>query len=123
MKRAWSQFNKPKLADAELAEGAEKRAKIISLGQAMKRLEANTDFDLFLSALRQDREGLNSGLLKGDNDDRENVRLIARINQIDQVLKKTKHLIWQMENLTEVRAAIKEQQSLVRQAHGNKTGG
>lgn len=115
----------PQLSKEERKEGAEKRARIISDAQVMKRLSENGDFKRFCELLFEDRECLNNaligeGLVIRDRDQR--TRYIARINQIDKILNKPKSLIWQMENLTEVREAIKDR-TRVRQAHGNKTGG
>lgn len=118
-----------KQAQKESKEGAIKRAKIIAVGMAMKRLIDNPDFKLLVEELEDDKVQMNKNLLNEEINlaDRETqrTRLIARINQIDRLIAKPTTLIWQMENLTEVRAAIKEQtqQTLVRQAHGNKTGG
>ena len=99
----------------------------------MKRLVDNHDFKLFCQICSEDRELLNKNLLDMEvtnplvkDIDRQRERLIARINQIDRVLHKPKQLIWQMENLTEIRLAIKEKirkKTHERQALGNKTGG
>ena len=109
--------------ESEIASS--KRQQIISDAGAMTRLSQNVDFKRFCELLLEDRELLNHTLLntgESTGNDELRIRLIARINQIDRNLSKPKSLIWQMENLTEVRAAIKEQ-SLERQALGNKTGG
>lgn len=115
-----------KQAQEEIEKGELKRAKIIATGSAMKRLISNPDWQILVDELEKDQEELNKNLLNEDieiNQDRR-TRLIARINQIDRVIKKPGSLIWQMENLTEVRAAIQEKtKALVGQAHGNKTGG
>jgi len=115
-----------KISDQERQEAQEKREQIKQDAEAMMRLADNPDFKRFCELLIEDKESLNKFLL---NEDSENVksqdtrtRLIARINQIDRTLKKPQSLIWQMKNLTEVREVIQEQ-TRVRQAHGNKTGG
>jgi len=117
---------KKALSADEKAEGARKRQYIIDGAEAMRRLMVNPDFIFFMEAIEKDKEGLVSTLLNENinvpGNDEFRIRLIARVNQIDRVLKKPKQFIWQLENLTEVRAAIKKQ-TLERQALGNKTGG
>ena len=117
---------KNKLSEAELAEGALRREQIINDAEAMKRLSDNPDYKRFCELLLVDRKGLIDNLLNENTNDIKNAeqktRIIARINQIDKVLSKPKSLIWQMENLTEVRTAIKDR-THERQALGNKTGG
>ena len=91
----------------------------------MKRLISNSDFIRYCEMLCEDRDALNKNLLDEKfqmKDDRQRTRLIARISQIDFDLNKPKSAVWMMENLTEVREAIKDR-TRVRQAHGNKTGG
>ena len=112
----------------EKEDGEVKRQQIIADAQAMRRLQENADFKRFCGILIEERSDLNDFLLNEnggamkDNDFR--TRLIARINQIDRVLNVPKSLVWRMENLTEVRNAIKAQhQTHERQALGNKTGG
>jgi hypothetical protein len=122
-------FNRSqKLKEEEKEEGARKRQQIISDAQAMKRLQQNDDFKRFCELLKEEKEEINGFLLNENGgamkENEARTRLIARINQIDRVLNKPRSLIWQMENLTEVRAAIREQhQTHERQALGNKTGG
>jgi len=115
-----------KLSHKETAEGQAKREKIINDAQAMERLAANPDYQRLCELLNHDREGLVLTLLGDDLgkmlEHDQNIRLKARIHQIDRVLNKPNSLVWQMKNLTEVRGAIKEQ-TRVRQAHGTKTGG
>ena len=117
---------KEKLSQQEIDEGAKKRQQIINDAEAMKRLSENTDFKRFCEILKEDRQGLVDNLLNEHTNDmksaEQKIRLIARVNQIDKTLKKTQSLIWQMENLTEVRDAIKER-TREGQALGNKTGG
>jgi len=117
---------KPKLSQQEIDEGAKHRENIIFRAEAMKRLLSNADFTIYCEVLGEDKEALNDNLLAEDTNNmksaEQHIRLIARINQIDKCLGKPKSLIWQMENLTEVREAIKEQ-TRERQALGNKTGG
>ena len=115
-----------KLSQEELEKGAKKREKIINDAQAMKRLLANPDFQCYCEMLKVDKEGL-IGTLLSDGlhsimSNEQNIRLKARIHQIDKMLKKPSSVIWQMEQLTEVREAIKAR-TRVRQAHGTKTGG
>ena len=114
-------FNK-KLSKDEVEKAQIKREQIRADAEIMTRLASNSDFGRFCKLLLEDREDLNKFLL---NEDSENIRsndartrLIARINQIDRILKKPQSIIWQMKNLTEVREAVKEQ-TRVRQAHGN----
>lgn len=115
-----------KLSQEELQEGARKREQIINDARAMKRLEENADFKRFCEMLLGDRKGLISFLLNESinnmKSSEQKIRIIARINQIDRILKKPQSLIWQMKNMTEVRGVIKEQ-THDRQAVGNKTGG
>ena len=123
----WKPFGQRKgmASKIESEIASSKRQQIISDAGAMTRLSQNVDFKRFCELLLEDRELLNHTLLntgESTGNDELRIRLIARINQIDRNLSKPKSLIWQMENLTEVRAAIKEQ-SLERQALGNKTGG
>ena len=123
----WKPFGqrKDKASNIEADIAASKRQQIISDAGAMTRLSQDLDFQRFCDLLLEDKEALNQTLLntgESTGNDELRIRLIARINQIDRSLSKPKSLIWQMENLTEVRAAIKEQ-SLERQALGNKTGG
>lgn len=121
----FTRFRSKKTTQVEAEEGSKKRQQIIHDAEAMTRLSQNSDFKRFCELLVEDRESLNRMLLntgESAGNDELRIRLIARINQIDRSLSKPKSLIWQMENLTEVRAAIKEQ-SLERQALGNKTGG
>lgn len=103
-----------------------KRAQIMSDGATMKRLMSSQDFIRFTELLIEDKEALVANILAEDpkavRDQAQYVRLVARINQIDKILGKPKSMIWQMENLTEVRTALQEQ-THVRQAHGNQTGG
>ena len=93
------------------AATAEARQKIINDGQAMKRLQENPDFKKYQEILRYDRAKLLEGLLKENVNTLKgaecNMRLIARINQIDSCLKKPGSVIWIMKNLTEVRGAMK----------------
>lgn len=114
------------LTKEEKVTGQEKREQIINDAQTMKRLSENADFKRFCELLTKDREGLIKTLLNEDMhtimSNEQNIRLKARIFQIKQILKKPRSLIWQMENLTEVREAIKAK-TRVRQAHGTKTGG
>ena len=118
--------NKKHLKEAELAEGAKRREQIITRAEAMKRLSGNEDFKLLIEILLEDRQDLVFNLLDENTNNmkssEQKIRLTARINQIDKLIQKPKSLIWQMENLTEVREAIQEQ-SRERQALGNKTGG
>jgi hypothetical protein len=107
-------------------EAAKIREQIMTDGNVAKRLMDNPDFVRFCEILGEDRDDLLQSLIK-ENPEKiksheQNVRIIARINQLDKILGKPKSMIWQMENLTEVRAAVQEQ-TRVRQAHGNKTGG
>lgn len=115
-----------KLSERELEEGAKKRQQIIQDAQLMKKLMDDSGFKRFMELLNKDKEDLNNTLLNieafGVEANELRVRLIARINQIERIISKPKSLIWQMENLTEVRDAIK-QQTHERQALGNKTGG
>jgi len=117
---------KKELTQVEIEEGARRREKIISRAEAMKRLSQNIDFQVYCEILKEDRQALNENLLNEESNNmktaEQKIRLIARINQIDKCLKKPQSLIWQMENLTEIRDAIKEQ-TRERQALGNKTGG
>lgn len=117
---------KEKLTEAENIEGAKRRERIIADAEAMKRLSENADYKRYCELLLEDRQGLVDNLLAEDTNNmksaEQKIRLIARINQIDRDLKKPKSLIWQMENLTEIRNAIKEQ-THERQALGKKTGG
>lgn len=121
-----SDWKKPKLSEDAKKEGAIQRQKIMQDAEVAKRLQINLDFIRFCELLEEDREILNKNLLSETDQEiktsDQRTRLIARIFQINKILGKPKSLIWQMENLTEVRAAIQEQ-ALVRQAHGNKTGG
>lgn len=114
-------------AEDKIKKAAIIRQKIMADGEMAKNLLANPDFIRFCACLIEDRDALNANLLQEDpkaiRDEKEYVRLVARINQIEKILGKPKSMIWQMENLTEVRAAVKEKQTRVRQAHGNKTGG
>lgn len=115
-----------KLSQEEIEEGRKKRQQIINDAEAMKRLQKSPDFQRFCEMLLEDRKGLNENLLNENLNNMKNapqhIRLIARINQIDKVLKKPQSLIWQVKNLTEVRETIKEQ-TRERQALGNKPGG
>lgn len=126
MNRLFSHRYSDKLSAKEAEEGAQKRQQIIQDAQAMKRLLDIPEFKRFIELLNQDMELLNNTLLNGEafgvEANEMRIRLIARINQIERIITKPKSLIWQMENLTEVRDAIK-QQTLERQALGNKTGG
>ncbi len=103
-----------------------KREQIMEAGALAKRLMVNEDFGKFMALLKEDKDILIANLLDESSGNmktaEERVRLIARINQIDKVLGKPRSMVWQMESLTEVRTAMKEQ-TRVRQAHGNKTGG
>jgi len=103
---------KEKLSEIELEKGAKKRQQIITDAGAMKRLSENADYKRFCELLKEDRQGLVENLLNEHANDmksaEQKIRLIARINQIDKVLKRPRSLIWQMENLTEVREAIRE---------------
>lgn len=126
MNRLFNKRQLEKLSEMEIEEGAKKRQQIIQDAQMMKRLLEGVDFQRFIELLKQDMEGLNNTLLNieafGQEAAEMRIRLIARINQIERVINKPKSLVWQMENLTEVRDAIK-QQTRERQALGNKTGG
>lgn len=117
---------KDKLSEEEKMEGAKRRERIIADAEAMKRLSENADYKRYCELLLEDRQCLVENLLAEDANNmksaEQKIRLIARINQIDRDLKKPKSLIWQMENLTEIREAIKEQ-THERQALGKKTGG
>ena len=117
---------KEKLSTQETEKGRIKREKIINDAQAMKRLCQGPDFQVYCKLLEEDKEGLTRTLLSEDlsriMSHEQNVRLKARIHQIDKCLKKPNSLIWQMEHLTEYRDAIKAK-TRVRQAHGNKIGG
>jgi len=124
--RLFGKNKKDRFTEQELLDGAKHREKIISRAEAMKRLSVNDDFKLYCEILREDKQRLIDNLLCEEANNmksaEQKIRLVARINQIDKCVSKPKSLVWQMENLTEVREAIKEQ-SLVRQAHGKKTGG
>ena len=119
-------WKKPGLSEEERKEGELHRRQIIQDAEAMKRLEQYPEFKRFCELLKEDKEYLIKNLLAEDDKNiktsDQRTRLIARVYQIDKILNKTKGLVWQVENLTEVRAAIQEQ-THVRQAHGNKTGG
>lgn len=117
----WFQKRKD-LKRQELEEGARKRQQIIEDAQAMKRLVGNEDFNRFCDILNAERDEINAFLIDEnggamkDNDAR--TRLIARINQIDRVLRLPETLVWRMENLTEVRDALKEQQKAAKNPRG-----
>lgn len=115
-----------KLSQEEIQKAQERREQIKQDAEIMMRLADNPDFKRFCEMLIEDRSELNKFLLNEDNENIKSnearTRLIARINQIDRTLKKPQSIIWQMKNLTEVREVIQEQ-TRVRQAHGNKTGG
>ncbi len=105
---------KAKIQQIDFEEGARKRQQIIDDAHAMQRLQSNEDFQRFCALVKEEQAQIvaflmdeNGGAMK-ENDAR--TRLIARSNQIDRVLNIPKSLVWQMENLTEVRDAIKEQQ-------------
>lgn len=106
--------------------GAATRSKIIARGQAMKRLAINEDFIEFCKSLEEDKQSLIELLLNEElntmKSSEQKIRLIARINQIDKTIGKARSLIWQMENLTEVRAAMQEKTHAV-QDRGKNTGG
>lgn len=107
-------------------EAAIKRQQILDDADAMKRLSAMPEFIRYCELLEAEKKGINAMLLDRNcfserTNDEKNI-MIARINQIDSDIKKPRSLIWQMENLTEVRGAIKEQ-TCDRQTVGNKTGG
>jgi len=86
-------------------------------------LSKNPDYMRFCEIMEDDKKGLNRTLLmmtghgEGLAGNEFRIRLIARINQIDRMLKKPKDLEWQAENLTEIRDAIKDK-TLERQALG-----
>lgn len=128
MRNILSEFlsNRKATADDKKKQAAAIRYAIMTDGGVAKRLLGNPDFIRFCVLLSEDREALNDNLLKDDpkapKTHDQNVRLIARINQIDKVLAKARSMIWQMENLTEVRAAMQEKTHAV-QDRGNKTGG
>lgn len=126
MNRLFTRRYTEKLSTKETDEGVQKRQQIIQDAQMMKRLLDIAEFKRFIEILKLDMEGLNNTLLNGEAFGQEanemRIRLIARINQIERIINKPKSLVWQMENLTEVRDAIKEQ-TRERQALGNKTGG
>ncbi|RKY32410.1 MAG: hypothetical protein DRP74_02745 [Candidatus Omnitrophota bacterium] len=102
-----------KLTQEELEAGRKKREQIISDASAMERLLENPDFKRLCEILKEDKEALNANLLNEHSNNMKSaevkIRLIARINQIDGVLKKPQSLIWRMKNMTEVRDVIKEQ--------------
>jgi len=119
-----------KLSEDEKYKAATKRQEIINNAEAMKRLIINPDFQVFCEMLEKDKELATKRLLNEKPAGSENplvsnefrVRMIARVNQIDRILNKPKQSIWQLKNLTEVRAAVKEK-THERQALGKKTGG
>lgn len=117
---------KGKLSTQEKEKGAIKRQKIISDAEAMKRLAENPDFKIYCELLETEAEGLRNQYEDKytyvSRTNEEKISLIARINQIKSDLRKPGHVIWMMENMTEVREAIKDK-TRVRQAHGTKTGG
>ena len=100
-----------KLSNDEIENASKKRMKIMHDGEVMGRLKNNPDFIEFLKMLEEDKEGLIQTLLNENINTVSNtglkIRLIARINQIDRVIKKPQTLIWRMKNLTEVRTALK----------------
>ncbi len=126
MRNIFQNKSKSKLTEKEKEKGAIKRQEIIQNAEAMKRLKTNPDFIRYCDILKIDRDKLNDSLLShegyGINSHEYRIRIIARINQLDRMMKKPKQLIWQMENLTEIRDAIKDK-THERQALGNKTGG
>jgi len=107
------QAKRKRLKQEEADEGARRRQLIINDAGTMLRLSQSPDFQRFVELLKEDREGLNKSLLNPNMSldtkiqDRMRERLIARIDQIDRTLTKPRSLIWRMENLTEVRDAIK----------------
>lgn len=127
MKNILKEFlnRRKKTAEDVKAEAEKNRMRILSDGQVAKRLLANVDFISFCQRLAEDREALNEALLDekdGPKTEYQRTRLISRVHQIDMVLGKARSMIWQMENLTEVRAALQEK-THVGQAHGKQTGG
>ena len=105
-------FKKSQKKLQQEAEGAEKRQKIISDAEAMKRLQESPDFQRLCELLREDRESIRRKYEDKYNyvgrEQKENIALLTRIIQINEVLKKPQSLIWTMEKMTEVRGAIKE---------------
>jgi len=125
VKNLFNQIFKRKSKEDIALESEAKRQEIRLRGEAAKRLLMNPDYQLLEKVHKEDKERLLLTLLDEDitemKTDDMRVRLIARINEIDSLLNKPRSLIWQMENLTEVRTALKEAHE--RQALGNKTGG
>lgn len=117
---------KKKFNEERAAESARKRQIIIDDAQAMRRLVENEDFKRFIVVLNEEKQSVNAALIDkytyASRTNEEKISLIARINQIESVIKKPRSLIWQMENLTEVRGAVKNK-TRERQALGKKTGG
>jgi len=126
MKKLLNNLRRKQTPEERAEISAVARQQIITDAEAMKRLSQNEDYIRFNDILRTDKEKLISSLLDENTNTlksaEQKIRLIARINQIDRTLNKPKSLIWQMETLTEVRGAIKDQ-TRERQALGNKTGG
>jgi len=76
------------------------KEKIVSEGNAMKRLEANPDFKLYVDLLKEGEAPLMDKVLSGDHRDERDL-LVARINQIEDCIKLPSQVIWRMENLPE----------------------
>jgi len=117
---------KPKLSKEEQEAGAKRREQIINDAESMKRLSKNTDFMRYCEILTGEKKMIEARLMDkqtyASTSHTDKISLIARVNQIDEDIRTPQKCLWRMENLTEVRDAIKEQ-TRERQALGNKTGG
>lgn len=85
------------------------KEKIVNEGNAMKRLEANPDFKMFVELLKEGEAPLMDKVLSGDHRDERDL-LISRINQIEDCIKLPTQIIWRMENLPEYIEARKKKQ-------------
>jgi hypothetical protein len=111
---------------AKEVEASVKRQQIYDDAGLMKKLQQMPEFIRYCELLESEKQNL-IGVLTSkftfvSQTNEEKISLVARINQIESDINKPRSLIWQMENLTEVREAIRER-THERQALGNKTGG
>ena len=84
---------------ARREEGVVKE-KIVSQGNAMKRLSDNPDFKMYIELLKEGEAPLMDKVLSGEYRDERDL-LIARINQVEDCIKLPTQIIWRMENLPE----------------------
>ncbi len=76
------------------------KEKIVTQGNAMKRLEDNPDFKMYIELLKEGEAPLMDNVLSGEHRETRDL-LIARINQIEDCIKLPTQVIWRMENLPE----------------------